>query len=158
MAVGAAGGAAAGGFRLEGVPEMVSIAAHASATLHSSIGNALERTEMFRRRLQEWEHARDQALLESEQIILQLAVHDAQTRITALQLRQAQEAKKQAETVYAFLNKRFTNSQLYQWLNGQFSTFYYQAYDATFSLCLATQACWQYEIADYSASFIQPAA
>jgi len=157
MAVGAAGGGAAGGFRLEGVPEMVAIAAYASSTLHGSIGDALERTEIFRRRLQEWENARDQARLESAQITAQLAVHDAQTRVTALQLRQAQEAKKQAETVYAFLNKRFTNSQLYQWLNGQFSTFYYQAYDATFSLCLATQACWQYEIADYSTTFIQPA-
>lgn len=158
MAVGAAAGGAVGGFRLEGIPEMVATGAHAVAARSAAVSDALERTEMFRRRLQEWEHARDQALLESEQITLQLIVHDAQTRVTALQLRQAQEAKKQAETVYAFLNKRFTNSQLYQWLNGQFSTFYYQAYDATFSLCLATQASWQYEIADYSASFIQPAA
>ncbi|RMN49801.1 hypothetical protein SAMN05444506_12048 [Pseudomonas syringae] len=158
MAVGAAAGGAVGGFRLEGVPEMVATGAHAFAARSAAVGDALERTEMFRRRLQEWEHARDQAMLESEQIILQLAVHEAQTRVTALQLRQAQEAKKQAETVYTFLNKRFTSSQLYQWLNGQFSTFYYQAYDATFSLCLATQSCWQYEIADYSASFIQPAA
>ncbi|SDW24824.1 hypothetical protein SAMN05444064_102230 [Pseudomonas syringae] len=157
MAVGAAAGGAVGGFRLEGVPETVAVVAHASATLFASVGDALERTEMFRRRLQEWQNARDQALLESDQITLQLAVHDAQTRITALQLRQAQDAKKQAEAVYAFLNKRFTNSQLYQWLNGQFSTFYYQAYDATFSLCLAAQACWQYEFADYSATFIQPA-
>ncbi|WP_449124203.1 Tc toxin subunit A-related protein [Pseudomonas viridiflava] len=158
MAVGAAAGGAAGGFRLEGVPEMVAVVAHANAALNASIGDALERSESFRRRLQEWENARDQAILESEQIIAQLAVHDAQTRVTALQLRQAQEAKKQAEVIYAFLNKRFTNSQLYQWLNGQFSTLYYQTYDATFSLCLAAQACWQYEIADYSASFIQPAA
>ncbi|WP_434679939.1 toxin [Pseudomonas sp. R1-18] len=158
MAVGAAGGGAVGGFRLEGVPEIVAIGAHAVATFNDSIGNALERSEIYRRRLQEWENARDQALLESEHIAAQLAVHDAQTRITELQLRQAQEAKKQAEVVYAFLNKRFTNSQLYQWLNGQFSTFYYQAYDATFSLCLAAQACWQYEIADYSTSFIRPAA
>ncbi|WP_163002954.1 hypothetical protein, partial [Pseudomonas viridiflava] len=115
-------------------------------------------SEGFRRRLQEWENARDQARLESVQITAQLAVHDAQVRVTALLLRQAQEAKKQAEVIYAFLNKRFTNSQLYQWLNGQFSTLYYQTYDATFSLCLAAQACWQYEIADYSTSFIQPAA
>lgn len=158
MAVGAAAGGAAGGFRLEGVPEMVAVVAHANAALNASIGDALERSESFRRRLQEWENARDQAILESEQIIAQLAVHDAQTRVTALQVRQAQEAKKQAEVIYAFLNKRFTNSQLYQWLNGQFSTLYYQTYDATFSLCLAAQACWQYEIADYSTSFIQPAA
>ncbi|MBI6577330.1 toxin [Pseudomonas viridiflava] len=158
MAVGAAAGGAVGGFRLEGVPEIVAVSAHATAMVNASVGDALERSEIFRRRLQEWENSRDQAILESEQITAQLAVHDAQTRVTALQVRQAQEAKKQAEAIYAFLNKRFTNSQLYQWLNGQFSTLYYQAYDATFSLCQAAQACWQYEIADYSASFIQPAA
>ncbi|MBX8572985.1 neuraminidase-like domain-containing protein [Pseudomonas cichorii] len=157
-ASGAATGGAGGGFQLEGIPEMVAIGAEAIATLEDSVGTALERTEVFRRRLQEWENARDQAKLESEHMTAQLAVHDAQTRVTALQLRQSQEAKKQAEVVYAFLNKRFTNSQLYQWLNGQFSTFYYQAYDATFSLCLAAQACWQYEIADYATTFIKPAA
>ncbi|MBX8569831.1 toxin [Pseudomonas cichorii] len=155
---GTAVGGAGGGFQLEGIPEMVAIGAEAIAVLEDSIGTALERTEIFRRRLQEWENARDQAQLESEYLTAQLAVHDAQTSITTLQLRQSQEAKKQAEVVYAFLNKRFTNSQLYQWLNGQFSTFYYQAYDATFSLCLAAQACWQYEIADYATTFIKPAA
>ena len=158
MAVGAAVGGAAGGFRLEGVPEIVAIGAHTLATINDSVGDAIERSEIYRRRQQEWINAAEQAKLESEHLTAQLAVHDAQTRVTALQLRQAQEAKKQAETVYAFLNKRFTNSQLYQWLNGQFSTFYYQAYDATFSLCLAAQACWQYEIADYAATFIKPAA
>ncbi|MBI6856207.1 toxin, partial [Pseudomonas cichorii] len=158
MAVGAAAGGAVGGFRLEGIPEMVAVAASTAASVHDMVADALERAEIFRRRRQEWENASDQARLESEHITAQLAVHDAQTRVTALQLRQAQEARKQAEVAYAFLNKRFTNSQLYQWLNGQFSTFYYQAYDATFSLCLAAQACWQFEIADYSATFIQPAA
>ncbi|MEX5576206.1 toxin, partial [Pseudomonas lijiangensis] len=158
MAVGAAAGGAVGGFEIEGIPEMVAIGAQALATLEDSIGDALERAEILRRRQQEWVNAYQQAHLESEQIVAQLAVHDAQARVTALQLRQAQEARLQAEVVYAFLNKRFTNSQLYQWLNGQFSTFYYQAYDATFSLCLAAQACWQYEIADYSTTFIQPAA
>ncbi|WP_122315497.1 neuraminidase-like domain-containing protein [Pseudomonas cichorii] len=158
MSNGGAGGGAVGGFRLEGIPEVVAIAANALATLNDSVGDALERSEIFRRRRQEWENARDQAELEVNQINAQLVVHDAQTRVTELQLRQAEEAKKQAEVIHAFLNKRFTNSQLYQWLNSQFSTFYYQAYDATFSLCLAAQACWQYEIADYSATFIQPAA
>lgn len=149
---------AVGGSRLEGVPETAAVLANAFAVLHDSIGDALERTEIFRRRRQEWENARDQATLEAEQITGQLAVHDAQALVTTLQLRQAEAAKVQAVAVHAFLNKRFTNSQLYGWLNGQFSTFYYQAYDATLSLCLAAQSCWQYEIADYSTSFIQPGA
>jgi hypothetical protein len=82
-------------------------------------------------------------------------VLDAQARATTVQLHQVQAARAQALATYAFLGTRFSNAQLYQWLNGQFATFYYQAYDATLALCLAAEACWQFEIADYSSRFIQ---
>ncbi|MEB0091112.1 neuraminidase-like domain-containing protein [Pseudomonas sp. CCI4.2] len=157
MSVGANAGAAAGGFRLEGIAEVVAVAAQASAEMHLGASATLDRVEQFRRRRQEWEFARDQAYLEADQITAQLAVHDAQARVTAIQLQQAEMAKTQVDQMYVFLTKeRFTNKQLYTWLNGQFSTLYYQAYDATLSLCLSAQACWQYEIADYDTSFIQP--
>ncbi|WP_354311800.1 hypothetical protein [Pseudomonas sp. PvP001] len=103
-------------------------------------------------------HAEEQAQREIEQIDAQLAVHDEQAKVTAEQLRQTELMVEQAATTYQFLSKRFTNAQLYQWLNGQFATFYYQAYDTTLSLCLAAEACWQYEIADLKTRFIQPGA
>lgn len=158
MSAGAWLGASGGGHRLEGVAETVSATAQGGATVSGMTGIALDRSEGFRRRAADWQHICDQAILESEYITAQLAVHDAQTRVTTLQVRQAEEAKLQAEALYAFLKKRFTSSQLYQWLNGQFATFYYQTYDATLSLCLAAQSCWQYEIADYATSFIKPGA
>lgn len=159
MAVGAAFGAVAGGMLLSGIPEAVAHADQRDASTQRGTGESLDRTEQFRRRLQEWENLRDQARLESDAITAQLAVHDAQIKVTAIGLRQAQEAKNQAEKMYAFLkNERFSNTQLYQWLTGQFSTLYYQAYDATVSLCLAAQACWQYERADFVTSFIKPSA
>lgn len=64
----------------------------------------------------------------------------------------------QAKSTFDFLGKRFTHSQLYQWLNGQYATFFYQAYDATLSLCLAAQANGQYELCDYATTFINPGA
>jgi hypothetical protein len=158
MSVGAEAGASGGGHRLEGIPEIAAILAHAGAIADASTGTALDRSEGFRRRAQEWQNAYEQATLESEHIAAQLAVHNAQIRVTALQLRQAEDARAQAEVLYAFLKKRFTSSQLYQWLNGQFATFYYQAYDATLALCQAAQSCWQYEIGDYAISFIKPGA
>jgi hypothetical protein len=159
MAVGAAAGGHVGGVELEGIAQAVAIGAKAQAMVFHGTADALEKTEQYRRRLQEWENMRDQANLESDAITAQLAVHDAQIRVTVIQLRQAEEAKNQAEKMYAFLkSERFSNSQLYQWLTGQFSTLYYQAYDATVSLCLAAQACWQYERADFITSFIKPSA
>ncbi len=43
---------------------------------------------------------------------------------------------------------------MYQWLLSQMSTLYFQAYDAVLSMCLATEACWQYEIGDRDTRFI----
>jgi hypothetical protein len=151
-------GFANGGHRIEGISGSVSVAATTMATGVGISGDILERTEMFRRRQQEWELARDQALLESDQINAQLKIYDEQARLTAIQLRQAKIAFDQARVNHEFLNKRFTKSQLYQWLNGQMSSFYYQAYDATMSLCLAAEACWQFERADFSTRFVRPSA
>ena len=46
---------------------------------------------------------------------------------------------------------------MYQWLSAQLSTFYLQAYDAALALCLDAQACWQYERAESSRTFIHTA-
>lgn len=158
MAGGVMAGAMVGGWRLEGVPKMVSAAAYGVARLLHASAEATDRAEQFRRRHQEWKQARDQAALEIEQIDAQLNVLRAQSHASALQLQQAEVAQTQALATYAFLGSRFSNVQLYQWLNGQFATFYYQAYDATLALCLAAEACWQFEIADYASRFIQTGA
>lgn len=158
MAGGAIVGATTGGWRLEGVTGIASAVAKGMAAGFHGAAEALDRTEQYRRRHQEWMQAEDQAQREIEQIDAQLAVHDEQAKVTAEQLRQAALMVDQAATTYQFLSKRFTNAQLYQWLNGQFATFYYQAYDITLSLCLAAEACWQYEIADFKTRFIQPGA
>ena len=158
MAGGAIVGASTGGWRLEGVTGIATAVAQGLATAYHGAAEALDRTEQYRRRHQEWMHAEEQAQREIEQIDAQLAVHDEQAKVTAEQLRQTELMVEQAATTYQFLSKRFTNAQLYQWLNGQFATFYYQAYDTTLSLCLAAEACWQYEIADFKTRFVQPGA
>lgn len=147
--------ASVGGWRLEGVPQMVEAAAYGVATLSHATAESLDRTEQFRRRHQDWIQARDQADLEIAQIDAQLAVLNEQSAANRIQLHQAEFAQEQAKLTYEFLGRRFSNAQLYQWLNGQFATFYYQAYDATLALCLSAQACWQFEIADFTSRFIQ---
>jgi hypothetical protein len=158
MANGAVAGASAGGWRLEGVPRMVAAVAFGLASLSHGAAEATDRAEGFRRRHQEWMQARDQATLELAQIDAQLKVLEQQALATTVQLNQAHAAQEQALASYEFLRTRFSNAQLYQWLNGQFATFYYQAYDATLALCLAAEACWQFEIADYTSRFIQAGA
>ena len=145
----------AGGWRLEGGPKAFAALASGTAALSHGSADAIDRSEQYRRRGEEWMFERDKAQLEIDQIDAQLKVLEAQSVATDKQLLQSLAAQEHALATYEFLGKRFTNAQLYQWLNGQFATFYYQAYDATLALCLAAEACWQFELSDYTSRFIQ---
>ncbi|WP_407728675.1 neuraminidase-like domain-containing protein [Pseudomonas helleri] len=148
-------GTSNGGMRFEGAAQAVQATLQSEAHIKRSSAFHLERTEQFNRRNQEWSYALEQAQLELSQIDAQLETYAEQTRVSRLQLRHTETALIQAKATYETLSKRFCSVQLYQWLNNQLSTFYFQAYDMAHSLCLAAQACWQFEQADYTRTFIQ---
>jgi len=145
-----------GGSRLEGTLHTAAAIAQGAAVSDRASAAHLDRTAQFHRRRQDWILAYDQAHLELTQIDTQLAHFTEQETATRIQLRLAESSLSQAKAHYDFFNKRFTKAQLYQWLNSQFATLYRQAYDATLALCVATQACWQYELADFDRRFIRP--
>ncbi|MCQ6258319.1 neuraminidase-like domain-containing protein [Pseudomonas sp. Q11] len=151
-------GFSTGGMRWEGVTHAASALAQGAAIADRTAASNLDRTAQFNRRQEEWTQARDQSQLELAHIDAQLAQFAEQETATRLQLRLAESTLGQAKANYDFLSKRFTKAQLYQWLNSQFAALYRQAYDATLALCLAAEACWQYEIADFNTRFIQPGA
>lgn len=124
-------------------------------------GLAAQQTDMsesYRRRSEEWQIQYQQAQSEVATLNAQLdglAVR-RQGAVTALQLAQAQQDN--LKSTLNFLTTRFTQSSLYNWLTGQLSALYYQAYDAVLSLCLSAQASWQYEMGDMTSTFIQTGA
>lgn len=157
-----AGMASGASFKVDGGGHQVSGTSDSFRDVSLAMGSALhgtadstDRAEQFRRRHEDWRLAHQQALLEVAQIDAQLKVHDQQARVTQLQLQQAKTSLDNAKVAYDLLSKRFTKSQLYQWLTAQHSTFYYQMYDAAVSMCLGAEAAWQFEIADFSTRHIQ---
>lgn len=153
-------GLAVGGQRVEGSSLAVSGLLQATATGFNNAGALMDRIEQYRRRAQEWTQARDQAKLEAGQIRAQLAVYEEQHKATRLQLRQAQTALNQAKATHDFLlsSNRFSRSQTYDWLNSKFAGFYHTAFTTAQSLCQAAEACWQYEMGDFSQTFVHPGA
>ncbi|APV39203.1 hypothetical protein PFAS1_07535 [Pseudomonas frederiksbergensis] len=149
-------GVANGGSRWEGTAYAASALAQLRATQARSEASNLDRNAQFARRREEWVSNVNQARLELTQITAQIAQCTEQEKVTRLQLKQAETALSHARDNHDFLRKRFTNKQLYQWLNNQFSALYEQAYEVALDLCLAAEACWQYECADYTRRFIQP--
>ncbi|MCR8930587.1 MULTISPECIES: Tc toxin subunit A-related protein [unclassified Pseudomonas] len=90
----------------------------------------------------------------------QLALFEEQHKATQLQLRQAQTALNQAKATHDFLlsSNRFSKSQTYDWLNSKFAGFYSTAFTTAQSLCQAAEACWQYEMGNFTQSFVRPGA
>lgn len=115
---------------------------------------ALLRSDARMRRRQEWSFLLSQANQElvalGEQVQQQTLLETSAKR----QKKRAQKGREQAQELYAFIENRGTNAALYQWLLGQMSTLYFQAYDAVLAMCLGAQACWQYETGDGDTRFI----
>ena len=147
-------GTSNGGIRFEGPFYAIQAGAQGVANEKRSSAQHLDRTELFNRRAQEWTQAADQCRLEIYQLDMQLQAHAQQSATLRLQLQHSETAMAQTRLTYEMLNNRFCSAELYQWLNTQLAAFYYQAYDAAYSLCLTAQACWQFERADWNSSFI----
>ncbi|RMR60620.1 Tc toxin subunit A-related protein [Pseudomonas cichorii] len=111
-------------------------------------------SEQYRRRRIEWQFLARQAEQDLEAIDLQIEVQDIAVEAAKTSLAQATKAQEQAQIYYTFLKNRATGPALYQWLIGQMATLYFQAYDVVLSMCLGTEACWQYEIGDRDTRFI----
>jgi len=129
-----------------------------SADITSLAAQQTEISESYRRRSEEWQIMYQQAQSEIDTLNAQLDALAVRRvgAVTSLQLAQAQQDN--LKSTLNFLTTRFTQSSLYNWLTGQLSALYYQAYDAVLSLCLSAQACWQYEMGDMTSTFIQTGA
>ncbi|WDR36178.1 neuraminidase-like domain-containing protein [Pseudomonas serboccidentalis] len=148
-------GTSFGGCRFEGTAHAASALMQAGASNARTQAGQRDRSAQFQRRREEWLLAREQAELEISQIDKQLQYLGEVETGTRLQLRQAETTLSQARAVHEFLGKRFSNAQMYQWLNSQFSAMFFQAFDATLALCQETEACWRYETADFDTGFFQ---
>lgn len=114
--------------------------------------------DMRGRRLKEWAFLKHQAGRDREGLLVQIeqqnvVLHAAQTRLAL-----SNKTREQAQSLYAFVVNRASGAALYQWLLSQMSSLYFQAYDAVLSLCLSTEASWQYEIGDGDTRFIPASA
>jgi Tc toxin complex TcA C-terminal TcB-binding domain/Neuraminidase-like domain/FHA domain/Putative peptidoglycan binding domain len=60
-----------------------------------------------------------------------------------------------AQNVDAFLHSKFTDKELYDWMTGQISTTYFQAYQLAYSIAKAAEQCFDRELGLSDTSYIQ---
>lgn len=102
------------------------------------------------RRRQDWQLQRTLADKDGQQIEAQIAAQQQQNAQYRRQLAQTLRQQQQVTELLDFWSQRVTRTQLYQWLIGQLRRLFNQAWDATLSLCLATEAAWRCETGWFS--------
>lgn len=97
----------------------------------------------LQRRKQEWKLQYTLAEKDGEQIDSQIKAQEQQNKQYQKQLEQTRRQGEQIGELLDFWSGRVTNAQLYQWMINQLRQLFYRAWDATVSLCHATEAAWR---------------
>ncbi|MBP5945795.1 MULTISPECIES: neuraminidase-like domain-containing protein [Pseudomonas] len=149
-------GLANGGHRVDRALEAVSFGLGVASSVAQLDADKQATTEAYRRRRDDWQLQRDQALLEVDAIDAQIEAQRHAVTAARTSLAQTLRANGQALTIYNYLKKRATNAELFGWMLGQLKALHYQAYDAVISLCLTAQNSMNAETGDYDKQIPMP--
>ena len=109
----------------------------------------------YQRRAEDWELQKQLAQDDMDQINSQILAAQYQVQSAQEEVAILQKNIDQEQEIDQFLKNKFTNEQLYQWMSGQLSSLYFQAYELAHNLALQAEKSWQFERGKQE-SFIQP--
>lgn len=112
-------------------------------------------TSGFVRRAEEWQNQLDLAFKEMKQIEKQIEAAKVRVALAESDLTIHDRQTENARSVREFMEQKFTNVELYQWMIGQISTLYFQSYQLAYDLAKQTERAYRHELALPDATFIQ---
>lgn len=150
-------GLAVGGSRLGAIFNATSIGLQLAGSATHIAADRLSQSESYRRRREEWELSRDNAKAELEQIDAQIDALKIRKEAANLQLDSLKLQQQQTQEHLTFLQNKFTNKALYNWLRGKLMAIYKPFYDLTASRCRMAESAYQYDLGE-TQTFIRPGA
>lgn len=150
-------GMAVGGSRFGGVFNATAIGLQLAGSATNIASDRLSQSETYRRRREEWELSRNNAKAELEQIDAQLEALKVRKEAASLQLDSLKLQQQQTQEHLTFLQNKFTNKALYNWLRGKLMAIYKPFYDLTISRCRMAELAYQYDLGE-TQTFIRPGA
>jgi Tc toxin complex TcA C-terminal TcB-binding domain/Neuraminidase-like domain/Hemopexin len=110
------------------------------------------------RMAEDWQLQLSTAKSDVAQIALQTLAATRQVAVAERELEIAQLHIAQNDSVTAFLRDKFANAQLYQWMSGQLSALYLQAYAMAHDMAKAAERAFWFErgVGEGEAAFIRP--
>ncbi|HYF32994.1 MAG TPA: neuraminidase-like domain-containing protein [Chitinophagaceae bacterium] len=124
------------------------------SSMISQSANIIATTAQFIRRREEWLLEQQTAMYDIVSLQDQIAGATAQLAIAQQDLSIHKKTIEQQDEYEKFLTDRFTNTDLYVWMISRLSAIYFQTYQMTLEMALATQSAYQYEM-DTTDTFIQ---
>ncbi|MEQ1961608.1 neuraminidase-like domain-containing protein [Xenorhabdus khoisanae] len=151
-------GFAAGGSRWGAIAEATGYVMEFSANVMNTEADKISQSEAYRRRRQEWEIQRNNAEAELKQIEAQFNSLAIRREAAVLQKGSLKNQQEQTQAQLAFLQRKFSNQALYNWLRGRLAAIYFQFYDLAMTRCLMAEMAYRWETNDESARFIKSGA
>jgi hypothetical protein len=106
-------------------------------------------------RAHEWTLQNNLAAKEIMNIDQQILAAELRISVAEHELKTQQKQVEQAKEVLDFLRGKYTNQQLYQWMIGQISGVYFQAYQLAYDVAKRAEQCYRYELGLASSNFVQ---
>jgi hypothetical protein len=106
-------------------------------------------------REREWTLQNNQAAREIMQIDKQLTAAEIRVAITQLELDNHDKQIEQTQFIEDFLHDKYTNKDLYSWMQGEISAIYFQCYQLAYDLAKRAERCYRHELGITNSNFIQ---
>lgn len=100
----------------------------------------------FDRRFSDWKLQERLAKLEIKQIEQQITAAELRVEITEADIKTQELQIDNNEKTDAFMQDKFTNKDLYQWMIGKISAVYFKAYKLAYDVSKKTERCYQHEL------------
>jgi hypothetical protein len=144
-----------GGINLSNAAQLGSQAMSILASLDNHEATKASIRGGFDRRMDDWKFQAVQAAKDIEQIEKQVLAAEIRLAIAEQDLETHDLQTENAEEVDTFMQDKFTNNQLYNWMVSQLSTIYFQSYQMAYDLAKRAEKAFQHEIGDPDATFIK---
>lgn len=100
----------------------------------------------YRRRAEEWKHQSKVATLELQGLERQIAGAEIRVEIARREVKNQELQIRHSAEVREWMERKFTNKQLFDWMAGQLSTLHFQTWQLAHSTAKIAEACYNHEL------------
>lgn len=102
----------------------------------------------YRRRKDDWDNLAEQAKFDIKNLKRQIIAAELRVAITEHEIDTQRLRMRQSREIADFLERKFTNDALYDWMAGTLKRLYFQSYNLAFDYARKAEKAWQFERVD----------